>query len=86
MPRIKKKAIDMGDYIPTDEEFEAYRWGVNNGISIAPHAVDYTHWKIAIRINNGKINLSPSTYTKDNIWQEIFKFYVYYYGKRENKI
>ena len=39
-------------------------------------------WYIDIEINNKK-NRSPYVYVKDQIWQEIWKFYKYYYKKYE---
>lgn len=74
----------MGQYIYSDEEFEAYSWCIKNGIRISPIAKDETNWFIEITINN-KTNRSPETYKKMVIWEKLFEYYLYYYGKYKNK-
>ncbi len=74
----------MGQYIYSDEEFEAYSWCIKNGIRISPMAKDETNWFIEITINN-KTNRSPETYKKMVIWEKLFEYYLYYYGKYKNK-
>ena len=56
MPRKKKDV--MGQYMPTMQEMEAYRWCINNGIYISPFANGEGAWYIDININN-KTNRSP---------------------------
>lgn len=75
----------MGQYIYSDEEFEAYSWCIKNGIRISPMAKDETNWFIEITINN-KTNRSPETYKKMVIWEKLFEYYLYYYGKYKNKL
>jgi len=36
--QAKKSAWSMGKYEATDEDWEAMRWCINNGITIAPFA------------------------------------------------
>ena len=74
----------MGQYIYSDEEFEAYSWCIKNGIRISPIAKDETNWFIEITINN-KTNRSPETYKKVVVWEKLFEYYLYYYGKYKNK-
>jgi hypothetical protein len=76
----KKNTIDMGDYLYTKKEFEAYRWCVENGIYISPKAKSSISWYINIEINN-KSNVSPESYSKIEIWKQTFKYYTYYYDK-----
>jgi len=78
------KKDPMGQYIYSDEEFEAYSWCIKNGIRISPIAKDETNWFIEITINN-KTNRSPETYKKMVIWEKLFEYYLYYYGKYKNK-
>ena len=78
------KKDPMGQYIYSDEEFEAYSWCIKNGIRISPMAKDETNWFIEITINN-KTNRSPETYKKMVIWEKLFEYYLYYYGKYKNK-
>ena len=78
------KKDPMGQYIYSDEELEAYSWCIKNGIRISPIAKDETNWFIEITINN-KTNRSPETYKKMVIWEKLFEYYLYYYGKYKNK-
>jgi len=78
------KKDPMGQYIYSDEEFEAYSWCIKNSIRISPIAKDETNWFIEITINN-KTNRSPETYKKVVIWEKLFEYYLYYYGKYKNK-
>ena len=76
-----KKTVVSYTYTPSD--FKAYQWCVNNGIYISPFCKEnFAWWYIDIEINNKK-NRSPYVYVKDQIWQEIWKFYKYYYEKYE---
>jgi hypothetical protein len=75
-----KKGVDMGDYIFSDKEGEAYRWCVSNGIYISPQAKSLIQWYICIEMNK-KVNVSPDAYKKIEIWKQIFKYYTYYYDK-----
>lgn len=70
----------MGDYLPSSKERQAYIWCVKNGIYISPQAKSSIEWFVCIEMNK-KINLSPETYKKIEIWKQIFKYYIYYYDK-----
>lgn len=76
----KKNVIDMGDYLYSATEFEAYKWCVDNGIYISPLALSTAKWFVCIDVNK-KINVSPEAYGKVEIWKQIFKYYKYYYDK-----
>jgi hypothetical protein len=78
----KSKEWDMGSYSPTDEEYEARLWCIRNKIYISPFAKGPAEWYIDITLN-GKINRSPHVYIKDMIWENIYKFYKYYYDKHK---
>ena len=80
-----KGAIDMGNYAPSNKEQEAYMWCIKNNIYISPKANTTTEWYLTITIN-GKESKSPTAYKKIDIWQQLYKFYVYYYDKYANKI
>lgn len=75
-----KKGIDMGDYLYSAKEFDAYKWCVNNGVYISPLTLSTTKWFVCIEMNK-KINISPESYGKIEIWKQIFKYYTYYYEK-----
>ena len=77
-----KKGIDMGDYLPSDKESKAYIWCINNGIYIAPKAKSSSSWYLTIEMNK-KINVSPDSYGKVEIWKQMYKYYIYYYEKYE---
>jgi len=83
-----KKAPNLPqNYIPNKEEYAAWDWCTKNKIRVALHAADKEYnpssWKIAISMGDDykSFHLSPSTYTKDNIWQEYYKACLYYYNK-----
>ena len=78
--QAKKSAWSMGRYEATDEDWEAMRWCINNGITIAPFAKEPGSWYIDITIN-GKTNRSPHIYIRDMIWEKIYEYYRYYYEK-----
>ena len=75
-----KNVVDMGDYLYSAKEFEAYKWCVDNGIYISPKAKSTTAWYINIEINK-KSYVSPDSYEKVEIWKQVFKYYMYYYDK-----
>jgi|TARA_R100001480_G_scaffold81225_2_gene90299 hypothetical protein len=79
---MARKRIDMGYHMANTEERKAMQWCINNGIKISPYAHSTMEWHIDIEIN-GKTNRSPYLYKKVQIWEEIFKFYKYYYNKYE---
>jgi hypothetical protein len=76
----KSKGINMGEYLATPEEWEAYRWCIRNAIYIAPKALTEARWTITIT-NKGITNQDPESYTKVVIWETVFKYYKYYYDK-----
>ena len=76
----KKDKIDMGFYSAKEDEQKAYAWCIKNNIFISPKAKNSKEWYIDIELNK-KVNTSPITYEKVEIWKQIFKFYVYYYNK-----
>jgi len=82
---LKKNAIDMGNYICSAREQEAYMWCIRNNIFIAPKPKSTTEWNLVITIN-GNRNISPNAYKKNDIWQQLYKFYSYYYDKYANKV
>ena len=79
----KNKEWHMGSYSSTDEEYEARLWCIRNKIYISPFAKQPGGWYIDIEIN-GKQHRSPHVYTKDIIWENIYKFYKYYYDKHKD--
>lgn len=87
----KKKNNLPDNYIANEQEAAAYSWCVKNNIRIGLQATEYVQnpdkWKIAISIGEDykKVNLSPSVYTKDNVWAEYYKACLYYYNKHNKK-
>jgi len=76
----KSKGINMGEYLATHEEWEAYRWCIRNAIHIAPKALTEARWTITIT-NKGITNQDPESYTKVVIWETVFNYYKHYYDK-----
>ncbi len=69
---------------PLDEYlWKAQRWCIRNDIAIAPEAKHDTAWYITIA-NQGKINKSPETFGKKEIWAKIFEYCKYYYEKNRH--
>lgn len=67
------------------QEYEAYKWCINNDILIAPFAKSDVEWWIEIN-NKGKLHRSPEFYSHKDLWPKIFEFYLYYFEKYANKI
>ena len=82
MGKKKKYGPDMGNYVPSTTEHEAWMWGVRNNISIAPFAQSETRWHIDITMN-GKTIRAPDVYPKVEIFKKIYEYYKYYYEKRK---
>lgn len=75
-----KEAIEMGNYSCKTSEHEAMLWCIRNGIYISPFAKSTTEWFIVISIN-GKSNQSPIAYEKNEIWKQMYVYFLYYYNK-----
>ena len=76
----RKKQCDMGDYIAGKKDIEAYVWCIRNKIFISPKAKSINSWYIVIDLKN-KINVSPDTYGKKEIWKKLYEYYRYYFDK-----
>ena len=78
-----RKKAPMGDYVPTDEEVEAYVWCINNGIKIAPLCKENgSSWYVEVILPNKTPKRSPEAYKRKEIWEKIFEFYTFYYDKK----
>jgi hypothetical protein len=75
-----KNQIFYGEYTRSNEEFEAYRWCIRNGIIIFPESKIGYSWAIEIKIN-GKISKSPEEYKSVEVWKKVYEYYIYYYNK-----
>jgi hypothetical protein len=78
----KKKSweVDMGDYLYTEKENEAFKWCISNNIKVYPKPKSQTEWYLIVNVN-GVERQSPEAYKKTEIWKNLFKFYTYYYDK-----
>jgi hypothetical protein len=81
----KKQRIDMGDYLPKENDYKAFKFCVDNNIRIYPIPESTIKWSVEIDIN-GKKSKSPESFPKVVIWQKIWEYYQYYYKKYENKV
>ena len=79
--RKKNKVRFMPDYVPSDEETEAYIYCVRNNIRISPKGDDGEHWYIEVFAGN-KWNKSKHKYDREQIWPEYYRCCLYYYDKR----
>jgi hypothetical protein len=83
----KKETKWMPQYEPSEEEYEWSNFCASKGIIISPIAnaqgPNPIEWKIGVSFmpNYKKINLTPTIYIEDIIWEETFKIMKYYYDK-----
>ena len=70
----------MKEYAATIEEHKAMAWCLSNGIQVYIHCDEPYVMHLAIRIN-GKENISPESYTWDEVLKKKYEFYKYYYEK-----
>ena len=84
--RRAKKRIGMGDYQATKEQQEAYNWGIRNNLRISPRAAQRgpnpTTWYVEI-FTNGRWVHNKEEYGPGEVWEQVFKYYEYYFNKRE---
>ena len=77
----------MPQYEPSAEEYEWCNFCANKGIIISPIAAQQgpnpSEWRIGISFapNYKKINLTPSVFIADIVWEETFKIMKFYYDK-----
>jgi|GEM_PF-1680593 len=89
--KARKKPTLPQNYIASKEEQQAWKWCTDNNVRIGLEAADKEYnpnrWKIAVSLGYEykQYHLSPSTYTKDNVWQEYYKACLYYYNKHNKK-
>lgn len=82
---VKKKASMMGQYLPTDEEELSRRWCNKNGIKIYPKPTirgSPSRWFIVLEIN-GNPNQTPDDFGRNEVWEKMYEYYMYYYLKRK---
>ncbi len=79
---MAKKGINMGEHMPTTENFKHMQWCIANGIKISAWAHSTFEWNVDIVINN-KLNRSPQVFKKTEIWEKIHSYYKYYYDKHK---
>ena len=88
-PKKKKGYIGLNNnYVPTDEEWEWYKYCTHSGVIIAPVTTSSNpypeEWNIGVSFSNSykKIHKTPTVYITDNVWPETFKLMKFYYDKR----
>lgn len=86
----KAKKTDWGDFYRTEEEFEAMRWCIKHGITIGPLAAEKgktnpSNYFIEISVK-GEKHRSPESFPAKDTWQQIYKYYKYYYDKHRGSI
>lgn len=86
----KKKGKSEWDYYnPSEEDWKALRYCINNNIRISmvpmEKGMDPKNFKISIALGpykrGEKVNLSPNIYSKEIIVEEMYKAMKYYYDK-----
>ena len=84
----RKKKTWLPEYSPTEEQQEAYMWGVEEGIIISPMAVKGKpgtyHIGIASHWKPKDVKYDPVTYEGKEVQEKVFDYYVHYYNRRES--
>ena len=71
----------MPEYIPTEEEYDAYLYCVRNSIRISPGGTNiHNEWTIDI-FAKGKWNKPPKSYGPKEVWEVFYNYCIYYYEK-----
>jgi hypothetical protein len=86
----KKNKSEWEYYTPSEEDYKAIEYCIKNNIriSITPmeRGLNPKNFKISIALGvykkGEKVNLSPNTYPKEDIIQEMYNAAKYYYEKR----
>ncbi len=70
----------MPNYMPSDDERQAYAYCVRNNIRISPAAIagDSDNWYIEIHAG-GRWNKAPRSFDKTEVWPEYYNFGKHYY-------
>ena len=86
MPIKKSKGNHLPEYVPTEEEREAYAYCVRQDIRISPSAIPYKkgEWNIEISLDGKRWTKAPYVFDKDTLWTAYYTYCKYYYGKRKN--
>ena len=78
----KKKNYTMGDYLPSEDERNAYLYCIRNDIRIAPGRVaNKNQWTVDIYTPKGW-RKSPNSFGPVEIWEVYYNYCKYYYDKR----
>ncbi len=68
----------------SEEEIKIIGWCMSNNIKIAI-SPDWEHelhsWQIEIKIKNGKWHVDPKRYNDEEVYDNLIKYYKYYYDK-----
>ena len=72
-------------YNPTPEEIDAYNWGVYR-YNISPLGIHdkADEYRIGISVvgDHKNIQKDPKIYAHDEVMEQVYKYYKYYYDKR----
>ena len=66
------------------EEMEMVGFIISKGINIGispDFKHNLYHWQIDIKIGNGKVHTDPNRYSDKDIYENVIKYYEYYYNK-----
>ena len=92
--RKKKGKNEFEYYKPSKEDWEAYRYCVKNNIRISfkplEQGMSPKNFKLTVCLGPyqkyEKPNLSPQTYGKDEIVEQMYKAMKYYYDKHTRRV
>ena len=89
MPRYGRKGVGMGTYMPSPEEQKAMVWCIDNFIRMWPKPVQKgpnpATWWVEIQLGKDEAaHRSPEFYGPNEIWEQIYNWYLYYYKKHND--
>ena len=89
-PNKKGKYKGLGtSFVASEEQLKWDNHCINNNIRISPWPTSQglypEEWRISISFGDDykKIYKTPTIYTIENIWEEVYKMKKYYYDKRK---
>jgi len=76
-----KKPPDRS-WLPEEMKMIGFVMSKNIKIAISPDwKHDFTYWQIDIKVGRGKWHTDPKRYSDEEVYDNLIKYYKYYYDK-----
>ena len=83
MPR--KKQSWMPHYSPSEEEYAAHMYCMNNNIRLSPGGINGSdQYTVDISLDGKKWTKSPKKFKSSDVWEVYYNYCLYYYNKRKD--